>query len=375
MYRGPQLNSRGVTLLELVIYIALTAMVIVLISSPFKGMLKSSAASKQVTRMQSTSRDALAMMSREIRNTGLKRYSFAASDTFNSTIIPKTYLSTDSSSFTLKQGNPGDTLIVYKATIDDAGLCTGGVDSVKFYLKADTLKRNYNGAEIVLGYDFYALQFKTGLLAKDSLLFNASPITVAKWTGSGVNSVLAMNGTGLSIACSGAGSGTVTSVNTLSVSPAARIELHFNIRNITGIPEKVDSLQWLVLNSSSTVVASENSKPGLTSADLIIPVPSAVSGGKIQIKTVCNGAATFVLDSLEIRTVDRGAIIWSDTVAVKDKKYVKALKVFLLQRTHGKSDSQTSTAIDVANVTISRSGAYSWRLLSETVEILNNGLF
>lgn len=376
MHRGDQLNSRGVTLLELIIYIVLTAMVVVLISRPFKVMLKTSAAGKQVSRMQSTSRDALAMMSREIRNTGLKRYSFAASDTFKPITIPKTFLSTDSSSFTLKQGSIGDTLMVYKATIDGAGLCTGGVDSVKFYLKGDTLKRNYNGTEIVLGNDIYALQFKTGLLAKDSLLFKASPIAVGNWTGAGVNSVLAMNGTGLSIACSGAGSGTVTmSANTFSVNPASRIKLHFNIRYLTGVPGKVDSIKFSLLNSSSTVVASDYFKPGLTSADLIIPVPSVISGGKIQIKTVCNGAASFVLDSLEVRTVDRGAIIWSDTVSVANKKYVKALKVFLLQRTHSKSDSQTSTPISVANVTINRAGTYSWRLLSETVEILNNGLF
>jgi hypothetical protein len=353
----------------------LAALLIVLVSAPFKQMLQNSSASKKVTRMQSTSRDVLAMMSREIRNTGLKRYSFFVSDTFNSAIIPKTYLATDSSSFTLKQGNPGDTLIIYKATIDDGGFSTGGVDSVKFFLKNDTLIRNFNGTEIVLADNIFALQFKTGLLAKDSLLFKADTFVLTKWNGSGVNSNLSLDNNDLSIACSGAGSGTVTSVNTFSVNPAARIKVNFSITNKTGIPGNVTSLKWSVLNSSNTVVASEAFKPGLTSASLVIPVPSVISNGKIQIQTVCTGAATFVLNTLEIRTVDRGAICWSDTVAVKEKRNVKAIKLFVLQRSSGKADMQKNSPVNVANVTINRPGAYSWRLLSETVEILNNGIF
>lgn len=368
------MNNRGVTLIELIVYLVLATLVVVLISSPFKLMLKNSTASKQVTRMESTSRDVLAMMSREIKNTGYKRYSFLDSETFDSDIIPKTYLPIDSSSFTLKEGDPGDTLIVYKATIDGAGLSTGGVDSVKFFLKDSTLIRNFNGTEIALANNIFALQFKTGLLAKDSLLFKADDFVLTKWSSSGVSS-LSLDVKDLSVACSGAGSSTVTSVNIFSVNPAARIRVNFNITNKTGIPGNVSSMKWSVLNSSNIVVASENFKPGITSANLVIAVPTVVTDGKIQIQTVCTGAATFVLNTLEIRTVDRGAICWSDSVVRNEKKNVKAIKMFLLQRSSGKADLKKSSPLSVANVSVNRTGAHSWRILTETVEILNNGLF
>lgn len=367
------MSNKGITLIELIIYIALTGFVIALISSPFKTMLKSSAANKEISKIQSSSRDALSMLSREIRNTGLKRYPMSGSGPFNSAVIPKTYL-LDSSSFNIKPGNPSDTLTIYKARVNDLGQCTGEADSVKFYLENNTLKRVFNGTPNDLAQDVHALQFKTGLFTKDSMLYSCDTFYTGQWTRSGTASGISIENNNLLINFTGAGSGAVTSVKTLSINPGARIKVRFTLINKSGIPDNVDSIQWGIVNSSNSVVASENFQSGLSGGELTIPVPS-VTNARIQLRVVSKAAASMVIDKFEIKAIDRGAIVWSDTVAVKEKKNVKALKIYVLLRTNSKTDTQTSGSVNVANISVDRSGMYSWRLLSETVEILNNGLF
>lgn len=366
------MNSRGVSLIELMIYIVLTAIIVVTFSAPFKDILKHSAASKKNSQLQSSSRDAISILSREIRNTGIKRYPISPnSNIFDPTIIMNAFLP-DSSSFMLKEGNPGDTLTIYKASINDAGQCTGGADSIQFYLSADTLKRKFNGTAMNLTQGVYAMQFKTGLVKKDSLLFKDSTFFTSHWIKGGVCSHIMTSNNHLSIDFSGAGSGSVVSVNTFDIQPAARIKVKFSL---TGTTDKIDTLRWSILDNSNSTVGSEIFKPGITDGEYIIPVPAAVTFGKIQFEAVCNGAASVVLNSLEVRTIDRGGIIWSDTVSVNEKKNVKALQICLLLRSSSQTDSPINTAIAVANVVVNRTGHYSWRLLKETVEIPNNGLF
>ncbi len=367
------MNNKGITLVELIIYIVLTGFVITLISSPFKTMLKSSAANKEISQIQSSSRDALSMLSREIRNTGLKRYPMSGSGPFNSAVIPNTYL-LDSSSFSVKPGNPSDTLTIYKARVNDLGQCTGEADSVKFYLQDNTLKRVFNGTPNDLAQDVHALQFQTGLFTKDSMLYSCDTFFSSQWTRSGTVSGVSIESNNLLINFTGAGSGAVSSVKTFSINPAARIKVRFTLVNKSGIPDNIESIQWGIVNSFNSVIASENFKAGLSGGELIIPV-SSVSNARIQLKAVSKAAASLVIDKFELKAIDRGLIVWSDTVAVKEKKNVKALKIYVLLRTNGKTDTQKNGPVNVANISIDRSGMYSWRLLSETVEISNNGLF
>ena len=83
------MNSRGVTLVELIIYIVIAAIVVALMAVPFRKMVTSNKTERQESSLQTISRDALAVMSREIRNTGFKRYIVDASGTFNPSVIPR----------------------------------------------------------------------------------------------------------------------------------------------------------------------------------------------------------------------------------------------------------------------------------------------
>jgi type II secretory pathway component PulJ len=370
------MNSRGVTLIELIIYIVIAAIVVALMAVPFRKMVTSTKTEKQESSLQTNSRDALAVMSREIRNTGFKRYIVDASGAFNAAVIPKTFVAADSSSFILKQGNKSDTLTIYKATLDGSGYSTGGVDSVKYYLKDSSLIRNANTVTTELANDVHALQFRLGRLSKDSLLFKADTFATSQWTRGGVASATALDGgTDLNITYSGAGTGTVTSTNTYNVPVASRVRFVFTLKNVNNVETNIDSLKWSVVNSTGTEVASDFFKAGITTGNVIMACKASYSGAKVRFSAVCKGAASLTIQLIEVRTADIGAIAWSDTVAVKDKKNVKALRIYTLQRSSSKAESYASDTVSIANIIVNRSTNFAWRLLSETVEIPNNGLF
>jgi type II secretory pathway component PulJ len=368
------MNSRGMSLVELVIYVVIAAIVVSLLAVPFRKMVKSNATEKQESSLQTNSRDALAVMSREIRNTGFKRYIVDATGTFNTAVIPKTFLA-DLSSFILKQGNKSDTLTIYKATLDGSGYSTGGVDSVKYYLKDSSLIRNANTITTELANDVHALQFTLGRLSKDSLLFRSDTFATSQWTRGGVASATALDGVDLSITFSGAGTGTVTSNNTYNISRASRVRFIFTLKNNSNVETNIDSLKWSVVNNSGTEVASDFFRPGITSGNLIVACKSSCTGATVRFSAICKGAASLTIQLIEVRTADIGAIAWSDSVATNEKRNVKALRIYTLQRSTSKAESYAGGNDTIANIVVNRTGNYAWRLLKETVEIPNNGLF
>lgn len=370
------MNSRGMSLVELVIYMVLASIIVALLAIPFRKMATSNVSEKQESSLQTNSRDALAVMSREIRNTGFKRYIVDASGTFNNAVIPKTYLTTDSSSFILKQGKPSDTLTIYKATLDGSGYSTGGVDSVKYYLTDSSLIRNANTVPTELANDVRALQFQLGRLSSDSLLFRTDTFATADWDTNGVAATPTLDGNDLKISFKGAGTGTVTSkTKSYNISVASRLRFVFTLKNNSDVEKNIDSLKWSVIGSAGTEVASDYFKPGITTGKIIVVCKTPQTGAKVRFTAICKGAASLTIQLIEVRTADIGAFAWSDTVGVKDKKNVKALRIYTLQRSASKAESSISDSITIANVKIERTRKYAWRFLSETVEIPNNGLF
>ncbi|NLD92534.1 MAG: hypothetical protein GX639_07685 [Fibrobacter sp.] len=370
------MNSRGVSLVELIIYMVIAAIVVALLAVPFRKMVSSNKTEKQESSLQTSSRDALAVMSREIRNTGFKRYIFNSTGAFISSVIPKTYLD-DSSSFILKQGNPSDTLTIYKAALDGSGYSiVDSVDSVKYYLDNNfKLIRDANMEPTELANDVYALQFTLGRLSANTLLFKQDPIVTSNWTYGGVVSTTESSGSGMKVSYSGAGTGTVKTNNSFTISGASRIRIIFQLSNNSGVESNIDSLKWSILNSSGNEVAYEYFKPGITSGNMIVTCKTQVSGAVVRFSAKCKGAASLTLQKIEVRTADIGEIAWSDIVADDEKKYVKALRIYMLQRSSSKAESYASDTISVANILVNRSTDFTWRLLSETVEIPNNGLF
>lgn len=362
------MNNKGITLIELVIYIVLLSLVLLLIGTPFKTMLSSFSSGKKTSALQSETRDVTAMIARDLRNTGLKTYLLSGTPT----VVPNTFIedATDRSSFILKEGDPCDTLTIYKARLDATGNFTGEADTVTYFMQGNVLKRDENGKQIDLAQNVQALQFQFGLLTKNEII--ATPfLSESNWTASngsksGVNQLTMTVNNRVS---------TFTYNPTDTISSPMRIQATFNFALSGGFPANLDSAAWIIADTG--VIGYEKFKPGAIQS-VIMKATRASNQAKFALKVWSNTVpGTLTLSTLEFIQADRGQFEWTYSPEVKDKQHVKAIKTFVLLRTDTQVDTKQSGSIAVGNISVSRSGheKNAWRMFTETVEVPNNGLF
>lgn len=364
------MNRKGVTLIELLVYIVLFSIVTIFIGSQMKQLLGGYTSGRRISKLQSESRDVVAMLSREIRNTGLKTYLISSGPgTFTTLADPGTYLP-DSSSFVHKEGNPGDSLTIYKLRLNDNGDKTG-VDTIQYYLDGTTLKRYSEGKSIDIAENVHALQFQYGVLAMDTLLLDQRMMTYSNWNASyGV----VLSGS-MKTSISQSGSGSIKCHQNFKIAKDQRIRVRFQISASGDFPQNLDSIRCSIIRSSSnSVIASERFLPNGTMMDIIMPV-RAENDAKISFDYWCHGKGELDFSSVEVRRADLGEYKWEDNPASSKKKAVKAIKIFALVRSSGKTAASSNQNISIANVQVPVSGPYVWRVIKETVEILNNGTF
>jgi hypothetical protein len=363
------LNRKGVTLIELLVYVVLFAIISVLIGTQMKHMVKGFASGRRISRMQSDSRDVLSMLSREIKNTGLKTYlTNAAGGGLQKTTVSKAYL-TDSSSFIAKQGNPGDTLIIYKALFDNAGALSG-VDTIEYFLNGTTLMRKKSGAVLNIVENVYALQFQYGVFSVDSLYIIDNPTASGNWS---VNGSAASTYSNLKLTVTGATSGRLNCTKQFNIASPQNVWIKFKLIPTGGFPANLSQIRCVV-RTSSNEFASDTFLARNEEVRLKLTVP-AVSNAFVAFNYTSTGSGAFDIQSLEVRRADLGRYVWYDSPVTNNKKAVKAINVFALVRSSDKVETAEGSSITVANISVARSGAYAWRLYKETIEILNNGIF
>ncbi len=364
------MNRKGVTLIELLVYIVLFSVVSLFIGSQMKQLLRGYTSGRRISRLQSESRDVLAMLSREIRNTGLKTSLInSGANTLTTLTDPGVYLP-DSSSFVHKEGDPGDSLTIYKLRLNDNGDKTG-VDTIQYYLDGNILKRFAEGKHIDIAENVHALQFQYGVLAADSLLLNQMALNLNDWNvPSGVNK----SGSGsMRVTINSSSSGSIKCSKGFKIAKAQRIRVRFQISASGNFPQNLDSIKCMIRNSS-TIIASESFLANGSEMDIVLPVPSANSAF-LCFDYWCSGAGELNISNVQVRRADLGEYIWENNPAVSKKKAVKAVKIFALVRSSGNAAAASDQNIALANIQVPVSGPYVWRVVKETVEILNNGTF
>ena len=171
------MNRKGVTLIELVIYIALLTIISLLIGKQFKRLIANFSGNKQVMRQQTEARGILGLMIQEIRNTGSKVYLKKSGSMYTRKVAARTIVSsTDSSSFVHTQGDPYDELTIYKLQLDKDGDSVL-TDETRYYVAGTTLKREYTPSRgfqtnSVVAENVYALQFQYGILASNTAIIS-----------------------------------------------------------------------------------------------------------------------------------------------------------------------------------------------------------
>lgn len=365
------MSKKGVTLIELLVYVVLFAVVSMLIGSQMKQLMGNYANGRQISKLQSDSRDILAMISREIRNTGLKTHLISAgTNKFSTAIDAGAYLHSDSSSFVHKEGNPGDSLTIYKVNLNDNGDRIG-TDTIKYYLRGATLKRSAAGKEMDIADNVHALQFQYGIFAVDSLLMNQMTINPSDWS---VPYGASKSGS-MSVSMPYAINGSIRCNNIFKIAKDQRIKVKFQMSASGDFPANLDSIKCCIKQYGSTyVLASERFLINGSETKLVMPVP-AVNSAILSFDFWSHGKGTIDISSAEVRRADIGEYKWVDNPVGSLKKTVKAIKIYALVRSNGNAGGASNQNLSIANINVSTTGQYAWRVVKETIEILNNGAF
>jgi type II secretory pathway component PulJ len=379
-------NRKGLTLIELVVYISLFAIIILLFSRQFKAITNNYVNGKQVAKQQADSKDVVAIMVRELKNTGLKVYldSIKPDSFARATIAGVTVSATDLSSFVHKQGNVSDTLTIFKGRLTTRGDWDGFVDTVRYYMLGTSLNRVYrttgsaacssslsdNAAALQFEYGIYATNTNTPVFDQTPLVTPATKCTLSNTTGTAPTKKDGVNDT---LVFSGAAKGYLKFAGSFSVTANARYKVLLRTIPLAGFPDNLDTFRFAFKqNNNTTVVGSEIFLPRTSDIHLNVGAnASATVYGFIDYKT--KGAGTLVFTGAEATPVTLGSLTWSWDPAAADKVNVRAIRIYLLTRSDLKSGTKETAPITVGDRSISRSGEYSWRISVQTVEIQNNG--
>jgi prepilin-type N-terminal cleavage/methylation domain-containing protein len=388
------LNKKGFTLVELLIYVALFSIIFVFFGRQLKSLSNFYASGKEVAREQADSRDIVSIMARDIRNTGLKWYlNCPTPDNCTKIRAPGVFVSaTDTSSFIHAQGTIGDALTIMKARINKSTGNLDGVDSIKYYLSGNTLKRDYNvsGSAAAtqttdVAENVYALQFAYGLIAANDLLVDQGTGHYASsgwtWTHSGSETRATTGSTPDNLTFTGAATGYLQYNTAINVYQNRKYSITLNIETSNGFPGNLAWLQFSMGTSHSTLYCSEKFKPYTSLVQFTVAVQTTGSVNA-YLDYSATGAGNLIIKGVEVRCSKLGQYNWANNFTAagtapdslaSHKINVRAIRVYLLMRSPGKMETTETSSIVVGDVTIARSGPYTWRLYTETIEMPNNG--
>jgi hypothetical protein len=368
-------NQKGVTLVELLVYMALFGIVALIIQSQYSKMASIIHREKQITGIQMDSRSILSILLKEIQNTGCKIYFTDASDGFNKNIDALSFQN-DSSSFVCEEGNPSDTLKIYKTILTS----TGGYersDSVKFYLTGDSLIKERDNKKANIRGGVYALQFQYGVTASDSMIYDLYPLpSPANWMVSnmeGTAPTVQAQGNLTQVAFTGAATGRVYYLNSFSIAKDQQLKISLWLSPNTSFVNNFDSAYCSVYDGDVRVGYDKFIPNGLKT-DVIVSVPQK-SGLKIAIDYWVKGSGAILINGAEIRRFNDGEYTWLDNPPQNKRKLVKAIKVNILTRSKANAGVIVDTPVTVANISYPRSGKFLWRSFEEVIFTPNNGIF
>jgi hypothetical protein len=357
-------NRKGATLLETILYVSLFSVVSIFIGSQVNAIVKSFNTGTRTSIVQASGRDALAGMSRKIKNTGFKSY------LAGTTLIqdPGAFYA-DSSSIIAREGKHGDTLTTLQVNVDRQGKYVS-IDTTKYFLDGTNLCMRSGSTTTIVSSDVYALQFQYGVLGADSILIQEDPLTSTNWVLTGCTWGA---GTGM-ITTSTSATATIECQKSFSLSNSCRVSVRFKVEPIGGTAP-ADTMQWSIKSAfSGSLKGSALFKPSSKDNEITIPLPSfALSKLSLSFTKIRSGSIK--VGYVYLRIIDKGGYTWVDKPLSSQNRFVRAIRIYILSRSAKKTGTSENTPVIVGNDTIPRSGPYTWRLNTEVIEIPNNGLF
>jgi hypothetical protein len=319
------------------------------------------------------------IMSREIRNMGLKHAFYRSGGVLKDSLLSSVALSAaDSSSFNFVERGRYDQISFRQARLDAAGAPLG-VDTVTYQVDStrQMLRRKLNNAafeDFCPGID--ALQFQYGLYAQKLVTINERPPPAANWSRLGlVNTAFSPTRMVVSLAASGSGSVrndfvtfSTTASRTYYVEVSAAGDANFF--NNGGVMEAQ------ILSSGGAVLQREPFLPGrsMTTRTINITAPTA-AGCKLALYLRATGAASVRVGMVRFGQADLGSYTWRDAPTLAEKKAIRAVRILLMAKAQGQGAAKPASTYVIGDAVVGVTDTQLRRYYEEEIPVSNNGLF
>lgn len=377
----PRAGQRGMTLLEAVIYAALSLLLIGLAMGGLSTVQRGLSKTNEMARMRGDADEAMQIMGRELRNLGLKRLFYRnGSGGFVDTLLAgASYAPGDSSSFRHRDGARYDALTFLSPVLDGRGAPLG-VDTVTYSVDGATqiLQRAVNGrAPMALCRRVDALQFEYGVSARKRLLVDERTPAQARWLGVPAAN-LRFAGATLILEKQTTAQGTVSAWQTasaFSTSPDRRYAFDLAGSADEALLANVDSVVAMICNPAGTPVATERFLLGAAVTTLRVEIAAPACGDcRAGIRATLRGKGRLTLTAFSFSEVSRGDMAWSPDPAPADKPGVRAVRIRLLVGSDMPVHGVRAGSMQLANAELSFNDRKGRSLLDEVIPTPNNGL-
>jgi prepilin-type N-terminal cleavage/methylation domain-containing protein len=372
-------NKRnGFTLVELLVYITIFSLIVLGFSKQMISLINQYTVGKSTTKQQLCAHNTISTLLGEIQNMGLKVYCTSAGQM---TAPGVTVSSTDQSSFLHAQGIPGDTLTIYKAELDNADDWTNIVDTIKYYLKDQSLIREFRatGGTVVSGTlaeNVYALQFLYGTNLVNTVLFDQSIFTPASWTAVNPTGTAPSRSDGTNdtkLTFSAMAKGTIRYGGSFSVTANEKYLVSLTITPSDGFPQNLDSLNFSFKRiADGTIIASEKFLPQKMGNQLVVFINST-EAVYATIDYCVKGVGSIDIKSVKATCTESGTYVWLNNPSITDKQNIRVVRVQMVTRSDDKTGVKIGGSVVVGDATVQTSDNYTWRLYDDIIETPNNG--
>lgn len=375
---GLRAGQAGLTLVETLVYAALSLAIMGLAVWSLAGLQKGAGRSQETARLHGDASEAMRLLAQDARNLGLKRiiYSPAPGSLVDTQLTRANFGPADSSSFRHSNGNPYDTLVFLKPALNPLGKPVA-IDTVRYAADPATriLYRTLNGgAPLEICRQADALQFEYNVSAAKSELFDQNPPAALQWSQTPAGTVTP-SGSALKASLAGAGTATFwLSGRPLSLNPSHTYQLDMRAMASAAFLANVDSIYAILCDAAGSPLARQSFLPAPTLTPLSLEWGGqACANCYCGFRMVMRGAGDFYLGSLKLTDVEQGDGPWVANPTPAQKKAVRAFRVYLLARGGKTTSSLRDGSLTLADVTVTFADKLARSLLEDIVPVPNNG--
>lgn len=371
-------GNRGFTVLEAVVYASLALLVIGLAVSVLGNQQKFAMKSQHLAQTRGDAGETIALMTRDLRNAGLKRliYQAPSGALIDTQLAGVDYAPADSSSLIHREGPRFDTLTFIKPVLDASDKPTG-IDTITYAADPATgsLTRTRNrDAPVPIGERVDGLQFQYRVSANRVTLFNEDPPALAGWLQNPLGTLSISNGMLAAARISAGTSSFWLSTTALNLSGSRRYALDINCQANKQLLANADSLTAMICSPAGTPIETQTFLPDLDFRTVRIEFAGLeCQGCRAGIRMHMRGGGRLLVASFRFSDIEQGDGQWVDQPTIAQKQAVRSVRLLLLTRSGGDVFGMNLDTIRAANGTYIFNDRLGRVLLEEVVAIPNNG--